>query len=536
MIVCVIPAKGGSTRLENKNMTLINGKPMLYYTVLAACESRLINKVYVSTDAVDIADFARTMGTEVIHRPKRLTGDTPVTDVYQHALKQINDSSVSYVVGLQPDHPDRTVDLDDALRWMMQKGYDDMFSVDISGQKNGSLRIIRADVLRGRHTVLTGTIQDDCTNVHTKRDLLKAERKIRGLSGILKVGKRRVGGDAPAFIVAEGANNHQGSVEIARKMIDAASEAGADAIKFQTFKAEHLVTRDAPIFWKMPGVKTQFEFYRSIDRFGPDEYRILLAYARDRGIICFSTPFDRECATMLNELGADLFKIASCDVPDLRLIRHVAGFHKPMIISTGASELSELRRAVDAAYEAGNFQVGLLVCTLSYPTQIADANLRRILTLKAEFPEAVIGLSDHTEPDDGMVLPAVAVSLGARIIEKHFTLDRTMPGIGHAFASNPDHIRHLVTAVRVAERALGSSEVRVYESEKLARQSARRSLVAQRNIHAGEVIRDDMIGVKRPGGGIAADAIDQVVGRIALCDIPQDALLRFEYLQSSEVL
>ena len=151
------------------------------------------------------------------------------------------------------------------------------------------------------------------------RNLLKAKRRMNGNSGIIMMGKRMIGENAPTFIVAEGANNHLCDVETAKKMIDAACAAGADAIKFQTFKAEHLVTEDAPIFWKMPGVNTQFEFYKSIDKFGKEEFRTLFAYARKKGMICFSTPFDCESATMLNELGVGIFKIASCDVPDLRL-------------------------------------------------------------------------------------------------------------------------------------------------------------------------------------------------------------------------
>jgi sialic acid synthase SpsE/GTP:adenosylcobinamide-phosphate guanylyltransferase len=531
MIICIIPAKGGSRRLENKNMRMINGKPMLYYSIMAAKKSKKIRKIYVSTDSPEIADYGRRMGVDIIMRPNRLVGDAPVTEVYRHALRQINSSEISYVVGLQPDHPDRSVDLDKAIRLMKENGYDDLFSIDAHGQKNGSLRIIKAVALSRNQTMLTGTIIDDCTNVHTFRELLRAERRIKGDGGIITIGERIIGKNAPTFIVAEGANNHLGNIETAIKMIDAACNAGADAIKFQTFKAEHLVTEDAPIFWKMPGVSTQFEFYRSIDKFGKEEYRDLFAYAKEKGIICFSTPFDRQSASMLNELGVGIFKIASCDVPDLRLIRHIASFGKPMIISTGASELGELQRAVDTAYSAGNIQIALLVCTLSYPTKVSDANLRRITTLKKNFPEVVIGLSDHSEPEEQMVLPALAVALGARIIEKHFTLDRAMPGIGQKFSTEPNDFKKMIRAIRLAEAALGSDRIMVYETEKSARQNARRSLVAQRDIHAGEILREEMIGIKRPGGGLAADEIDQIIGKVVLCDMKKDTRFTFKILK-----
>jgi sialic acid synthase SpsE len=229
---------------------------------------------------------------------------------------------------------------------------------------------------------------------------------------------------------------------------------------------------------------------------------------------------------MLNELGVGLFKIASCDVPDLRLIRHVASFGKPMFISSGASELMELERAVDTVYSAGNFQVALLACTLSYPASVADANLRRIPALKKHFPEVVIGLSDHTEPDPHMAMPALAVALGARIIEKHFTLDRTMTGIGHKFSMEANDLERMVAAIRFAEAALVSGEIKVYEAEKAARHNARRSLVAQRDICAGETISDEMIGIKRPAVGLAASEIDSVVGKKAGRDIKKDTLIR----------
>jgi N,N'-diacetyllegionaminate synthase len=531
MIVCIIPAKGASRRLENKNMRQLNGKPMLYYTIKAAKKSKRIDKIYVSTDANEIAEFAREMGVEVIMRPPRLAGDAPVTDVYRHALRQIDNNEILYLIGLQPDHPDRTIDIDKAILFMQEKDFDDLFSVDASGQRNGSLRVIKAKALVRNRSMAIGTILDDCINIHTPQELRRAELRMKGDAGKISIGDRVIGGNAPVFVVAEGANNHLCSIETAKKMIDAACEAGADAIKFQTFKAEHLVTEDAPVFWKMPGVRTQYEFYKAIDKFGREEYRALFSYAKEKGIYCFSTPFDCASATMLNELGVTIFKIASCDIPDLRLIRHVAQFGKPMVISTGASELMEIQRAVDTAYAEGNTQVALLACTLSYPTKVTDANLMRIPSLKKYFPEVVIGLSDHTEPEACMALPALAVAMGARIIEKHFTLDRTLPGIGHKFSTEPHDFKKMIVAIRFAEKSLGSGQIKVYEEEKSARQSARRSLVAQRDIREGETIRDEMIGIKRPGGGIAADAIDQVIGKVAVCDIKKDMRIIYENLR-----
>lgn len=366
---------------------------------------------------------------------------------------------------------------------------------------------------------------------HTKSDLLNAVHRPQEEKFSFSIGHNVISNDSPTFIVAEGANNHLGDLAIARKMIDAAAKNGADAIKFQTFKAERLVVKDAPIFWNMPGVKTQLDFYKTIDKFGKKEYRGLFDFANKKGIVCFSTPFDCASADMLQELDMPAFKIASCDVPDLRLIRHVAGFGKPLFISTGASNIEEIQRVVNAVYEKGNFKIALLCCTLSYPTNVADMNLLRLLTFKKTFPDMVIGLSDHTEPDEQMILPSLAVALGAKVIEKHFTLDRNMPGIGHKFCIDPSDLRKMVDNIRLTEKALGCSEIKVYASEGSARKNARRSLVANRKIKKGEKLSDEMIGIKRPGTGLSPSDIDKVVGKIAKCDIEHDSQITWELLK-----
>jgi sialic acid synthase SpsE len=364
-----------------------------------------------------------------------------------------------------------------------------------------------------------------------KSDLLKAGRKQPGETASFSIGDKAIGKDSPTFIVAEGANNHLGDLAIARKMIDAAAQNGADAIKFQTFKAERLVVKDAPIFWKMPGVKTQLDFYKTIDKFGKKEFQALFRHAKKRRIVCFSTPFDCASADMLHELDMPAFKIASCDIPDLRLIRHVAGFGKPLFISTGASTLEEIRRVVDTAYAQGNFKIALLGCTLSYPTQVADMNLSRLTTFGKMFPGVIIGLSDHSEPDAQMILPSLAVALGAKVIEKHFTLSRKMPGVGHSFCIEPSDLRKMVENIRLTEKALGCREIKVYAAEENSRKNARRSLVANRKIRKGEKLSSAMIGIKRPGTGISPSEIDKVLGKIAKNDIEHDSQLTWKQLE-----
>ena len=351
----------------------------------------------------------------------------------------------------------------------------------------------------------------------------------------IKIGHKEISNDSPAFIVAEAACNHMCDLEFAKKMIDEAKEAGADAIKFQTYKAERLVCEEAKTYWNYSTqAKSQFEYYKNLDKFDWREYKELFTYARQKELIAFSTPFDVESASMLHEVGAPLFKIASCDLLDIRLLRHVARFGKPMIMSTGGSELSEIQKTVEVVLNEGCSELVLMVCTLSYPALNTDAHLKRIITFKKLFPELIIGYSDHTKPDEYMMIPSMAVALGAKVIEKHFTLDRTLTGSGHAFSVNPQDLRKMVINIRVAEEVLGSSAIEVHESERAARQNARRSLVANRNIKEGEIISSDMVAIKRPGTGLSADKIDDVLGKKVKTELFKDQQILSDHLSDSD--
>ena len=351
----------------------------------------------------------------------------------------------------------------------------------------------------------------------------------------IKIVNKELSNHSPAFIVAEAACNHMCDVGLAKKMIDEAKDAGVDAIKFQTYKAERLVCEEAKTYWNYSTqAKSQFEYYKNLDKFDWREYKELFTYARQKELIAFSTPFDVESASMLHEVGAPLFKIASCDLLDIRLLRHVARFGKPMIMSTGGSELSEIQKTVEVVLNEGCSELVLMVCTLSYPALNTDAHLKRIITFKKLFPELIIGYSDHTKPDEYMMIPSMAVALGAKVIEKHFTLDRTLTGSGHAFSVNPQDLRKMVINIRVAEEVLGSSAIEVHESERAARQNARRSLVANRNIKEGEIISSDMVAIKRPGTGLSADKIDDVLGKKVKTELFKDQQILSDHLSDSD--
>ena len=345
----------------------------------------------------------------------------------------------------------------------------------------------------------------------------------------IKIGKRIISQSAPVFIIAEAACNHMCDLELAKKMVFQAKSAGADAIKFQTYRAEKLVCKDARAYWNnAQAVKSQYEYYKKLDKFGRSEYQAIFDCARENDIIAFSTAFDTESASLLNDLGVLLFKIASCDLTDKRLIAHIAKFNKPVILSTGAGTMEEIKAAIDIIYGAGNMSIILMACTLSYPADNQDANLRRIATFKKEFPDLIIGLSDHTRPDENMIIPSIAVALGAQVIEKHYTLDKNMAGSGHSFSAEPDDFKKMAENIRLTESVLGEEQIKVYVAEEKARKSARRSLVADRQIKKGEVITSDLVGIKRPAGGMGASLIDKVVGKVALRNIKKDKQIKLE--------
>lgn len=530
-IVVVIPAKSDSKRLSNKNMILIDDKPLLYYTIKTAKECSLVDKVYVSTNSLEIAEFARKEGVGVIMRPLELCADTPIVKVYYHALLNIEDKDIRYIIGLQPDHPDRNIDLEQAIKYALEKNFDDLISVDSSGFKNGSLRIMKVEALKERRiSENLGSVLDNATNIHTLNDLrlARVRFKQKDIPLTIKIKNKFISKTSPTFIIAEGACNHMCDIEMAKKMIDEAEKAGTDAIKFQTYKAERLVAKDAAVYWNYASRKSQYEYYKNLDKFDRDEYRTLFEYAKDKDLIVFSTPFDIESANMLNDLGMPLFKIASCLIPDKRLIRNIAKFNKPIILSTGGSELEEIQETVEVIYEQDNYSLVIMACTLSYPTKNKDAHILRIRKLNKLFPETIIGYSDHTEPDENMIIPSLAVSLGAKVIEKHFTLDRTMTGSGHSFSLDPPLLKKMVENIRLTEEVLGEEELKICVPEQKTRQEARMSIVARQDIKAGEVINEDMLIFKRPGSGILPKFLDDILGRKSKRDIQVDEQLKWE--------
>jgi N-acetylneuraminate synthase len=348
----------------------------------------------------------------------------------------------------------------------------------------------------------------------------------------MQFGQRTVGEDHPTYIIAEAGVNHRCKLDLALQLIREARQAGADAIKFQTYKADTLVTRWAPRYWEDDEASgTQHAIFQQSDHFGPAEYQRMAEYCRQQQIAFLSTPFDDHAVHLLNELGVPAFKLASADLTNLSLLKQVARTGKPVIQSLGASTLDETDAWVNSAHAAGVRDICLLHCVLCYPTATPDANLRRIALLKRRFPHLLIGYSDHTDATVSTEVSVAAVTLGARVIEKHFTLDRSWPGDDHYHSADPPMLARMVAGVRTAEQILGHEYDGILPCEDQSRKFARRSIIAARALNAGETLSEDMLIMKRPGTGIAPTELPKLLGRKLRRPVKEDAALSWEDLE-----
>ena len=328
------------------------------------------------------------------------------------------------------------------------------------------------------------------------------------------------------LIIAEAGVNHNGDLDLAKQLIDAAAEAGADLVKFQTFSAERLVTQGAPkadYQTRTTGQsESQFAMLRRLELFH-EMHEALMAHCRERGIGFFSTGFDTESLDYLDSLGAERFKVPSGEITNLPYLRHIGGFGKPVILSTGMATLGEIEEALAALEAAGTprTRITVLHCNTEYPTPMADVNLRAMNSIRDAFGVAV-GYSDHTP---GIEVPIGAVALGATVIEKHLTLDRNLPGPDHKASLEPGELAAMVRAIRNIEQALGDGIKRPSPSEAGNRPIARKSLVAAGPIRAGETFTPENVTAKRPGTGISPMRWDEVMGRAATRDYAVDELI-----------
>lgn len=328
------------------------------------------------------------------------------------------------------------------------------------------------------------------------------------------------------FIIAEAGVNHNGDLAIAKKLIDAAVDSGADAVKFQTFRAEHLVNPDAPKAdyqtRAMGSNDSQYEMLRKL-QLDIHDHKELIRHSIKKGIQFLSTPFDLESIDVLDKLGLEIFKVPSGEITNLPYLKKMGGLRKKIILSTGMADLGEIEDALDVLSAAGTprEEITVLHCNTECPTPFEDVNLLAMVTIKHAL-KVNVGYSDHTA---GTEVPVAAVALGATVIEKHFTLDKDMTGPDHSASLEPHELRAMVGMIRNIEKALGDGIKRPSASELRNRTAVRKSIVATRRIKKGELLSEEIITTRRPGTGISPMEWDRVVGKTASRDFEEDAFI-----------
>lgn len=343
----------------------------------------------------------------------------------------------------------------------------------------------------------------------------------------LQLGNRGVGPDHPPYVIAEIGSNHNGDLDLCRRLIDSVKECGADAVKFQSWSESSLLSKD--VFERggvVPGASEELRQAVRHYQLSPAQHDRIRDYCIEKDITFVSSAFSQEEVDLLDGLDVPFFKIASMDINNLRLLSYVAGKERPVLLSTGMATLGEIERAVETLRTSGNDDIVLLHCVSLYPARAEQINLRNMELLRESF-DLPVGFSDHTL---GVAAALGAIALGSCVVEKHFTLDREMEGWDHAVSAEPAELGRIVSEGQMIWKALGQKQRRLGREEREQRQVYRRSLVTARAMKEGETIGEDDITMKRPGDGIRPDALEYVVGRRLSVSMEEDRVLRWEHL------
>lgn len=327
------------------------------------------------------------------------------------------------------------------------------------------------------------------------------------------------------FIIAEAGVNHNGSIELAKRLIDAGAEAGVDAVKFQSFKADKLVTKYASKADYQKNTteqqESQYEMLKKLE-LDYEKHMELMEYCNSKNVMFLSSPFDIESIDLLNSLGMEIFKIPSGEIENTPYLKKIASLNKKVILSTGMCNLSDIEFALDILKNHGASEISVLHCNTEYPTPMRDVNLKAMITIKDAF-NIEVGYSDHT---NGIEIPIAAVAMGATIIEKHFTLDKNMPGPDHKASLDPKELKSMVNAIRNVEQAIGNGIKKPSHSETKNITIARKSIVASKEIKTGEEFSEDNLTIKRPGSGISPKMWDEMLGKCANKNYKEDELIK----------
>ena len=573
-VLFLIPARGGSKSLPGKNLRTVGGIPLVGRAARTARQAvrRLPgggHRVVCSTDAPEIAAAAKSWGAEVpFLRPEPLATDTADSaDVALHALDWFaaRGQTFAALALLQPTTPlTAPDDLVGALRLFdegggaptatVSPGHHPFWTYHVEGGRlrpavaaerevlrrqevapcfalNGAAFIVDPDAFRRtrRFVEPEGTLAfvmppERGVDVDTEMDLRQCEAIVGARAAApFRVGGRAIGPSAPCFLIAEAGVNHNGDVALAHRLVDAAAASGADAVKFQTFEAESLAAAGAPLAEYQRRSVEAADQRRMLECLALSEgaHRELKAHAEACGLVFLSSPFDERSADLLDRLGVAAFKVPSGELTNHPLLAHVAAKGRPLLVSTGMSDLSEVAAAVDVIRDAGDPPLALLHCVSSYPASTADANLRAMETLARAFGVPV-GWSDHTE---GPAAALAAVALGARLVERHLTLDRSLPGPDQRASLEPDELAELVREVRAVESALGTGEKAPRPVERPIAAVARKSLHWRSALAAGERLEPRHVVALRPGTGLAPSRLPSLLGRRLRRDVPAGAIV-----------
>ena len=597
-VFAIILARGGSKGIPRKNIKLLAGEPLISYSINQAKESKYIDKIIVSTDDKEIAEISKQYCAEIQIRPEEFSQDnTSSISSLQYVIKTLEEKgeSINIVVLLQPTTPFRKSKTIDKAIEKINQGFDSCTSVSpleihpcrflkIENNKahflnqdphtlrqnidqyhvDGTVYAYKKDALMRLETIPWDNYNNAVIKINSEESfdidepidfeiadfLMKKiqnnnlfkpvfessktiKLQIRG--GEFQPVEKVIGENEPCFIIAEAGVNHNGSLETAKRLVDVAKWAGADAVKFQTFKSEDLVTRQAPQadYQEMNSGKTQsqFDMLKALGLTGTD-FKEIKNYCDEKEIIFLSTPHTEEAVDFLYDLVL-AYKIGSGDLTNLPFLKKIAQKQKPIILGTGMGTLDEVKEAVETIKSQGNNQIIPLHCTTNYPCPPEEVNLRAMQTMQKEL-DCLIGYSDHTQSFE---VPQMARNLGAVVIEKHFTLSRDMEGPDHKASFEPPELKRMIELIRrdtqipLSELILGSYEKKPTSNELKVIPIVRKSLVAEKYIPKDKIIeREDLI-IKRPGTGILPKKINEVVGKRAKQDIGKDSLIKLEDLE-----
>lgn len=577
----LVPARGGSKGVLRKNLVPLAGRSLISHVLTSARDAMrhlgyLLCRLVVSTEDQEIADTARSWGAEIpFMRPAYLAQDESSTiDVVLHALHSLKEREAyepETVVLLQATSPlTDPEDICGATRLFWKTGgpvvtitanphpVEWSYSLEdgrLHGAQgnavgrrqvaaatyrlNGAVYVASPNILQKQQTFLTtetrGYIMppERSIDIDTMQDIMFADTllltRARQIPPI-EIGERKIGPGHPCFIIAEAGVNHNGDINLAHRLIDAAAESGADAVKFQTFAAAKLAAPAAPKaeYQRMTtgAHQSQYEMLKALE-LSPDNHLELKKHAEESRLIFLSSPFDEDAADFLESLGIAAFKIPSGEITNAPFLAHIARKGRPVLLSTGMSTLQDVESAVRILRENGNPRLALFHCVSCYPTNPEDCNLRAMETMRCMF-RVPVGFSDHTL---SVAVPVASVSLGGDMVEKHLTLDQRLPGPDHATSLEPAQFRFMVESIRAADSALGSAVKQPLPREMDTAQAARKSLAAACEIKAGTLLTRQCIVALRPGSGVSPSDLPQVVGRRTKRDIQRGDLLAWEDLE-----